>query len=319
MTRSKSMSQRSTTGMLWVASLLLAAAFWAAPGVLRAQERSAPARVATLLPFVADALALAPEHATVVASVRRSMRSPLPEGLIDLGNPHSPSFERLAEARPDLIVGDRQIHAALRGALSDLGAELVLIDTTGADSTLDGLLELSRTIGGSPSLTARVARVRAEVRELAISEPIRVLVLFGAPGSFYAVTERAWLGELVRALGFQNLAPTAGDERFPGMVVLSDEVVAALDPELVLLVAHGAPQKIREDLESRTRSGGAWSSLGRARRGIHVLDPALFSANPGLELARAARLLVAFSHEPGAIESASEHAEAKGGAPRGVR
>ena len=271
-----------------VSFLLLSAI--SAPANAEAQE---PTRVATLLPFVGDALELAPDHAEVVAGVRRSMRAPLPAGLIDLGNPHSPSFERLAEARPDLIVGDRQLHAAFAEKLSALGAELMLIDTSGVETTLGEISNLAQRIGDETALPSQIKKVRDQIGSLALSQTISVLPLFGAPGSFYAVTQRAWLGRLLTDLGFDNVAPSSGDERYPGMVVVSDEILATLQPELIVVVAHGDPRKIRAALDAKTSQGGAWASLSRAEHGIHILDPALFSANPGLGLGRAASELVA--------------------------
>ena len=267
-----------------------------------AAEPEARVRVATLLPFVADAVALAPEQATVVASVRRSMHVPLPPDLIDLGNPHSPNFERLAEARPDLIVADARVHAAFAETLAGFGAEVRMIDTAGIEPTLDALSSIEVEIGGSEALRDRIAAVRSEIGALELGDDrvVRVLPLFGAPGTFFAVTDRAWLGQLVEDLGFENLAPSDGDERFAGLVAISDEVLATLEPDLVVLVAHGDPRKIRADLASRTAEGGAWASLGHAKLGVHVLDPRLFSANPGLDLDRAARELVALADGPSA-------------------
>lgn len=264
----------------------LSAPAWSSPA------QAAPVRVATLLPFVEDALALAPERAVVVASVRRSLHAPLAEHVIDLGNPHSPSFERLAEARAELVIADRAIHGRHEAALSAGDARVLLLETSGIESTLLALGHVSEAIGGSDALDGRIAALRQEIADLAIHEATSVLALFGSPGSFYVMTERAWLGDLVTALGLQNAVESGGDERFPGLVPVSDEVLALARPDLVLLVAHGDPRKIRADLERRTALGGAWAGLAKARLGIHVLDPALFSANPGLELGRAAHQLV---------------------------
>jgi len=251
-----------------------------------------PRRVATLLPFVEDALRLAPDEARIVASVRRELHRPPAEGVIDLGNPHSPSFEALAQARADLVVGDRMIHAALESKLETLGAELLLIDTASVASTLDALDRISKAIGGAEAIDAAIARTRREIEGLELAEPVSLLPLFGAPGSFYAMSDRVWLGDLAERLGFENLTPARGDERFPGLIALSDEAMAMMRPDLVVLVAHGDPRKIRADLASRTRRGGAWAALDRAPLGIHVLDPKLFSANPGLSIDEAARALV---------------------------
>src|SRR5262245_2271618 len=87
-----------------------------------AQPASAKVRVATLVPFVADALARVPEHASVVASVRRSSVDDPPPGAIDLGSPHAPSLERLAESRAQLVVADRAMHAAMTEKLARGGA-----------------------------------------------------------------------------------------------------------------------------------------------------------------------------------------------------
>ena len=251
-----------------------------------------PIRVATLLPFVEDALALDPDRAIVVASVRRSLHSPLAEGVVDLGNPHSPNFEQLAAARPALVIGDLGIHGRFRAPLSEGGARVLMLETSGVDSTLAALEEVSRAVGGSAVLDDRIAALRTQLAGLVLHDETTVLALFGSPGSFYVMTDRAWLGDLVASLGLRNAIEDGGSERFPGLVPVSDEIMALATPDLVLLVAHGAPDKIRADLERKTASGGAWAGLGRARLGIHVLDPSLFSANPGLDLDRAARQLV---------------------------
>lgn len=256
---------------------------------------AAPIRVAALLPWVADAVAAAGDQAALVASVRRSLHEPLPAGLVDLGNPHSPSLERLVEIDPDLVVADRAIHARLTPQIEKLGAKVLLLGTDSVAETLASLDALSAAIGRSAPLEARIAEVRAGIGALADRSNASVVALFGAPGSFYVLTERAWLGDLARHVGLDLAIAATGDERLPGLVAVSDEAMAMAHPDLVLLVAHGDPARIRADLERRTAAGGAWSSLAGARLGIHVLDPNLFSANPGLEIVRAAEALVALA------------------------
>ena len=301
---------------------LLAAAFFFSLETTRAEAQAVdpaevtPVRVATLLPFVEDALRLAPEAARIVASVRRELHRAPAEGVIDLGNPHSPSFEALAQARAELVVGDRMIHSALESKLEMLGAELLLIDTSSVASTLEALARISESIGGAAALEAEIEKTRNEIEGLALTKPVSLLPLFGAPGSFYAMSDRVWLGDLAEQLGFENVTPARGDERFPGLIALSDEAMAMMRPDLIVLVAHGDPRKIREDLASRTRRGGAWAALDRAPLGIHVLDPRLFSANPGLSIDDAARALVGLvaeaERERVATSSASSGADAGG-------
>ncbi|MBY0401186.1 helical backbone metal receptor, partial [Myxococcota bacterium] len=213
-------------------------------------------RVAALLPWVGQAVALAGPNAQLVAGVRRELHKPLPSGLIDLGNPHSPSMERVAEAHPDLVVGDRAIHARLAPQLEKLGARLLLLETDSVAETLASLTSLSQALGGSKALDDQIEGVRSRIAQLEGKVDASVVALFGAPGSFFLMTERAWLGDLARYVGLELAISETGKERFPGLVAVSDEAIAMAHPDLVLLVAHGDPNRIKADLERRTATDG---------------------------------------------------------------
>jgi iron complex transport system substrate-binding protein len=251
-----------------------------------------PVRVATLLPYVEDAL-VRTGGVEIVATVRRDMTTAPAPPIIDLGSPHAPSFEKLAEARPQVIVGDRQLHGALRDKLARSGAEVVLVGSDTVDATFDGLLEVGRRCRVEAPMAAQVENARRTLAGLALSQRTPALVIFGTPGSFLVVSNRTWLGDLVSRLNFDNVGAAAtGQERHPGFVQVSDEVLAGLRPEVVLMVAHGDPEAIRTAFTKRLDGGGPWAGLRTAAvRGVHVLPPALFSQNPGLAVPEAAKLL----------------------------
>jgi len=254
---------------------------------------AAPLRVATLLPYVEDALDRLGDRVEIVATVRRDMRTPPPPPLVDLGSPHAPNLERLAEAKPTLVVCDRALHGAQREQLARTGAEVLLVDSGSVDATFDGLAAVARRADAVDAMGREIATARMKIGASALEHPLPVLVLFGAPGSFVVVTERTWLGDLLRRLNFDNLgARVTGSERHPGFVGVSDEVLAGLRPEIVLLVAHGDPDALRAAFEKKLAEGGAWAGLrASATRGVHVLPPALFTTNPGLGMAEAAQQL----------------------------
>jgi iron complex transport system substrate-binding protein len=274
----------------------IAAVLAASLAALAAAPGSEPVRVATLLPSVEEALR-GVDGVAVVAGVRSSFRAPERTDVIDLGSPHHPNVERLANARADWVVGDTQINGHQKEELGRFGAKVVLIDTTSVDGTFDGLLALGREVGAEQSLAPRVAQARESLKQHALDQRVPVLALFGTPGSFQVVTKGAWLGSLLDTLGFLNVgAEMKGDQRVPGFVEVSQEHLATLRPQLVVLVAHGDPAKIRAELEAQLAGSGPLAGLGRsATHGVHVLSPDLFVANPGLDLPRAAEALVALA------------------------
>lgn len=257
-----------------------------------------PARVATLLPYVAEALDLVAASGgavEVVAAVPAQIGAALPDGRIDLGSPHSPSFENLAAARPDVAVGDRRFHAGIEDKLGRVAERVVLVEATSVDATFDGLAEVAAAAGVEEAMRGRIEESRGELEALRLDRPVAALPLFGAPGSYMAITDRTWLGDLLSELGFENLAAgLAGRESYPGYVEISEEVLATLEPDVVLLVTHGSPEAVEEDFRRRAETGGAWSVLADR---VQMLDAHLFARNPGLEMPQAARALVAAGGE----------------------
>jgi len=247
------------------------------------------ARVATLLPYVSEAMGRIPE-VTIVAAVAAELGGEIPEGAVDLGSPHAPNYEALAAARPDVVVGDRRYHAAIEEKLARSGGRVVLVEAASVDSTLNGLMEVARAAGVEAQMQSLVAEVRDELPRLHLDRAASVLPLFGAPGSFMAITERTWLGDLLAELGFEILPhDLTGRESYPGYVEVSEEVLALVRPELVLLVTHGSPNAVAESFARESSKGGPWARLAERAR---VLDPTLFARNPGLDMGRAAQELV---------------------------
>lgn len=252
-----------------------------------------PVRVATLIPYVADALVQVGGDVEVVASVRRSMHEQPDPKRVDLGNPHNPNIEKLVEARPTIVVADAQMHGARRDDLARGGAEVVLIQSDTLDHTFEGLLLVGQKVGAEPKMAALVADAKQGVSAAALPKRTPALVLFGAPGSFLVVSNRTWIGDLASQVGYDNVgAAVSGSERFPGFVQVSDEVLAGMRPEVVMLVAHGDPEAIRTAFTQRLEGGGPWAGLrGAATGGVHVLPSTMFSINPGLAMPDAAKHL----------------------------
>lgn len=273
--------------------------------VVPALAAAAPVRVATLLPYVADAITQAGGDAVVVATVRRQLSTAPAAPMVDLGNPHAPSLERIAEATPDVIVADQDLHGMLGDKLKALAKDVVLVRSGSVDETLAGLLEVGKRAGIAKRMETLVDATRAKLTSLAAGPKVPVLVLFGVPGSFMVVTPRTWIGDLVQRVGLENVAAhVSGDERHPGLVQLDDEALSQLKPQRLLLVAHGDPTAVKSALEQRLAAGGSLAALGMAVHGaVQVLPIESFSSNPGLGLSdAAARLRDASSERVGSRE-----------------
>ena len=251
-----------------------------------------PIRVATLIPNVNSGLRTDPSRYELVATVRSSMHAPAAGTPFDLGNPHSPSIEQLVASNPDLVIGDANMHGRLSTQMEPLGLELLLVDTSTSNALLEGLEAVAGRNPTSEILEARAQSAAADLAGLSLPEPVQVVALFGVPGSFYLVSERWWLGDMMNNLGFQNLVPDIPNDRFPGLVPVNDERLAMLKPQIVFLISHGDPGKVVGEFKRMATEGGVWASIGGAPLGVHVLNPEIFMATPGLNAPDAARELI---------------------------
>lgn len=270
-------------------ALLSLLACFSLPALPAAAE---PLRIASLVPFVSEAVVEWPGQAVLVAAVRRQLDQPPPAAVADLGSPHQPSLEPLVLSRPQLIVADERLHALLRPQLEATGAELLMVRADSVAATFDGLRAVARRAGAEAELEKRLAAVEKRLADLAAPGSRTVLPLFGAPGSFLLITPRTWLGDLLARLGVSPLQTSGGKETMPGYVQLADEVLAASHPDHVLLLAHGSPEVVAKAFTE------TWGRFGHGGVPVHVLDPRLFATNPGLRMAEAAEAVIALLAEP---------------------
>ena len=144
-------------------------------------------------------------------------------GVIDLGSPHAPSLEQLAEARPDLVVAERRLHGTQADKLGAGEAEVLLLDTASIDADASpGSCRSARASARDAGWRRASRRARERSRSCELAQPMPTLALFGAPGSFLVVTGATWIGDLIGRLGFSNVAPDAPARRaLPGYVPLS--------------------------------------------------------------------------------------------------
>jgi iron complex transport system substrate-binding protein len=279
---------------------------WAAALASSEARAADPQRIATLVPLVESAVSRIAGHAVLVASVRRWPGAPLPAGAADLGSPHAPSLEALYGAAPQLLVVDPVLNAGQIEKLSRADWKTLPIDTRTVESTLAGLVELGKRVGGEAEMQSAVSAVRGELSERRLAAPIRALSVFAAPGSPLVMTRRTWLGDLLEQLGFTDVAAAhSGSERMPGFVQLSAEVLASLEPEVMFVVAHGDPAELERSFLRDMQERAMWRGPAASTRGrVYVLPADLFGSNPGLDLPRAASWLLERAAAPPASGTA---------------
>lgn len=280
-----------TTG-IWLALAAIQSAS-ASPVLVRDDrdrtiELAGPARRAvTLAPHATELVYAAGAGGFIVGSVLGSDYPPAARALPIIGDGTQPDAERVAAARPDLLIAWQPSAAEpLARVMDKLGVPVFYSDPLTLDAIPGAVERMGRLFGTEPVANAAAADMRARLAALqaryAGRRPVRVFVQAGLD-PIYTLNNASIVSDALRLCGGVNVfgqAPIVAPQ-------VTLEGVLAARPEAVL-----AGVSRREDTQANL---AAWQAMGlpAARQGhVYGVDAdALY--RPGPRLIDAAETLCA--------------------------
>ena len=269
----------------------LSAALLAALLCLPPSAQAAPQRIVALTPFTANTLVkLGVMPVGVGQTLGGNERlSPKLKGVpvLPLSHPNGPNLEQLASLDPDLVFSSRT-WAKGNESMGDLGIRVLIQEPF----RLNGAFAQTRVIGGivdrpkrADALAESMERSVARAREGIAGHPTVMLIL-GVGRTPFVFLPNSWGGDIVTKAGGRLL--TGGVESSSGFERISDEVVVAEDPDVIVAVPHANEEDI-PSLTEYLRTNPAWSSTSAVRNGrIYIsVDNSLLQA--GTDVARTIR------------------------------
>ncbi len=239
-------------------------------------------RIVALTPFAANTLAelgVAPVGVGQTLGGRERY-SPKLNGVevLPLSHPNGPNLEQLASLDPDLVLSSRT-WAKGNQAIEGLGIEVVVREPVSIAGSLADTYKIGQLVGRAHRARAIVKqrRTQIEAAEQGSSSQPRVMLLLGVGRTPFTFLPNSWGGDLLEAAGAELL--TGGVSSSSGFERISDEVVIAEDPEVIIAVPHANAEDI-PSLTQYLRSNPAWSSTTAARTGqVYVsVDNSLLQA-----------------------------------------
>lgn len=250
---------------LAVSLIAVGLCLWAASTAAAA----APKRIVALTPFAANTLAkLGVTPVGIGQTVGGNERfAPQLKGVtvLPLSHPNGPNLEQLVSLRPDLVLSTKT-WAKGNQAAQNLGIRVVTREPVRVNGVISKTLAIGQLVGKVPQAKALVAQMKEELGKArkGITKRPRVMVILGVGQSPFTFLPNSWGGDLVRKAGAEVLA--GGLNSGSGFQRISDEVVVAEDPEILIVVPHGNP----DDIPAITRyfeNDPAWGATTAAKEG----------------------------------------------------
>lgn len=258
---------------------------------LPVQAHAAPKRIVALTPFAANTLVKLGVKPVAIGQTLGGQERFSPKlkrvTTLPLSHPNGPNLEQLASLDPDLVLSSRT-WAKGNESIGDLGIRVVVHEPF----RLNGAFAQTKVIGAIVNRRQRAkALVRSMKRSVAqarkgIERRPTVMLILGVGRTPFTFLPNSWGGDILTKSGGRLL--TGGVRSSSGFERISDEVVVAEDPDVIVAVPHANEDDI-PSLTEYLRTNPAWQTTSAVRNDrIHIsVDNSLLQ--PGTDVARTIR------------------------------
>jgi iron complex transport system substrate-binding protein len=215
-----------------------------------------PRRIVSLSPDLTEMLYGVGAFDRVIAVSNYDTYPPEVAKLPHLGQLYSPSLEKLASLRPDLVIINNAQAPFLESTLKDLGLRVLMTSNRSVQEVYDAINAIGAATGKDREAAKLVAttregldRVSHKISKLSkpgTNKPRVVLIVDRTPGTLRDLTTAtagSYLAELVEIAGGQIAVPPVKR----GYVRLSKEDLLAINPDIILDFIHGPKSRFAGD------------------------------------------------------------------------
>ncbi len=227
---------------------------------------------------------------TLKDSVKASLKNN--KEIADIGSAVFIDVEKLKSSNPDVVVMGSAFGKHTK-AIKENGMTLWTVD----NQTYGELLDNIDTFGNAFNKRTEADKILSdfESRKSALIDKTgkktkpNILVLWGTPDGILVARDRSFACDILKLLGCHNLANDIELEpEIPNFVYLMDEEkVAALNPDVIIRIYDGDPQKVKVHFDENDAqlSSWTWSHMNAAKNGkVFTLPEEGFAANPGITM-----------------------------------
>ena len=220
------------------------------------------------------------------------------EGLPAVGTAMAPDTEAIALLEPTDVIGPDTLAENIQPAYEAAGVPYTFIDLQSVEGMYEGIAMLGEKYDRKAQADALIAEYQQIMNEFNASiqglDHPKVLVLMGLPGSYIECTPNSYVGSLVELAGAENVA----QDDFLNFVSWNTEELLKLDPDVILLTAHGMPDMAMEMFAEEFTTNDIWQHFRAVQEGrVYQLDYNTFNMSCGFDWPDALNILKGLLYE----------------------
>ena len=227
-----------------------------------------PTKIVSLSPTATEILFAIGAGPQVIA-VDDQSNYPATAPITDLSG-YTPNVEAIAKYAPDLVI--TQDDTAIKDGLAAL--KITLLSQPPAltiDDSYKQITELGQVTGHADEAKKLVDSMTADLAALYASAPksaVGASFYYELDNTYYSVSDKSFLGDLLAKLGLKNIANEA-DKQGTGYPQLSSEAVVAANPKFIFLADSKCCKQTAETVAARP----GWATIDAVtNKKIIILD-----------------------------------------------
>lgn len=201
-----------------------------------------------------------------------------------IGNPMKPDLEVIKSLEPTKVISVDTLSEDLKVKFKDsnIEASFVNLNTFGALKTT--IKELGETFGKKAEaeelLKGMSGREATVMKKIEGKPGPKVMIIFGAPGSFMIATETSFVGDLAKTLGAKNIMKEAKASFVP----VNMEALAKEQPDIILTMTHANPEASAAMFKKEFAENKGWQNFKAVQEGkVYSLDNNYFGMTAALQ------------------------------------
>lgn len=218
-----------------------------------------------------------------------------------VGNTHEFNLEKIASLQPDVVLANNPLNMKDIASIEGIGSEIILTNANSVKDiqkqiTLFG--ELIQKQDKAKQLVEEIDTNIAETSAKATDEKVRVLLIYGAPGTYMAALPNSLSGNLLELAGGENIASDyPAIEKYPQYAQLNTERIVEANPEYIFLMTHANPDAVKDGFTKEMAQNPAWNNIDAVKNEhIEILPANLFGTNPGTKVTDALHYMHSLLH-----------------------
>ena len=210
-------------------------------------------------------------------------KNPIPaefDAVERIGSPMAPDLEVVTKLKPDLLLGAESLRSTLDKSMEGMKLDKVYLSTDSFNDLKLSLKVLGTYFKKTDEMNAALSKILEKENELAkLSEgktAPSVMLIIGTSDSFMVMSEKSYLGSLVKKVNADNIATSVLKVTDTYSPINMENVVVA-DPDIILVLASGDHGASKDMFEKEVAKNSTWTKLSAYKNDkIHILDYSVF-------------------------------------------